>query len=154
MTTSELTISRLIKAPRSAVWAAWSNPEHFAKWWIPEPIRCKVVQMDMRPGGGFETEMSESDGPFQPHVKGCFLEVVQAERIVFTTVLVEGWRPFEPWLAMTAIISMADEGSGTRYTARALHRNEKDSKKHDEMGFQDGWGTTIDQLGKCAMQLS
>lgn len=150
---SELTISRLIKAPRSAIWMAWSEPKHFAKWWIPEPMKCRVVQMDMRAGGGFETEMSEDDGDFQPHVKGCFLDIVPQERIVFTTVLTDGWQPFEPWLALTAIMTMKDEDNATRYTARVLHRCGEDSRKHEEMGFHEGWGTCIDQLAKLAAQL-
>lgn len=151
---SELTISRVIQAPRSVVWKAWSEKKHFEKWWIPDPIKCKVAKMDMMPGGGFETLMSENGEEFQPHVEGCFLEIVPQERIVFTTVLTEGWHPHDPWLAMTAIITMEDAGSGTRYTARALHKNPEDSNKHRDMGFEEGWGTTIAQLEKLAMQLA
>ena len=143
---SELTISRFIKAPPATVWKAWSTPEHLAKWWIPAPIECQVVKLDLRPGGGFETRMREGAGEFQPHVDGCFLEVVPETRLIFTTVLTEGWRPIEPWLALTAIISFEAEGDGTRYAARVLHRNAADSRKHEEMGFHEGWGTTIDQL--------
>lgn len=151
---SELTISRIIRAPRSAVWAAWSQPEHFEKWWIPEPIRCKAVKMDLRPGGGFETRMSEDEGrTFKPHVEGCFLEVVPQERLVFTTALTENWRPFDPWLALTAIITMEDAGRDTQYTARVLHKNAEESRKHQDMGFEEGWGTTIEQLGKFAATL-
>jgi uncharacterized protein YndB with AHSA1/START domain len=149
----ELTISRLIQAPRASVWRAWTDPKAFEKWWIPEPMACRVVTMDLRPGGGFETLMSEDGGKFVPHLEGCFLEIVPQERIVFTTVLNAGWRPSEPWLAMTSIVTMSDEGRGTRYVARALHKNPSDSRKHDEMGFQEGWGTTIDQLGRLAAAL-
>jgi uncharacterized protein YndB with AHSA1/START domain len=49
----DLTISKFIKAPRSAVWKAWSEPKHFERWWIPAPMQCKVIKMDLRPGGGF-----------------------------------------------------------------------------------------------------
>jgi len=148
MTTEDasLTITRLIGAPPETVWKAWSMPEHLAKWWIPAPIECQVVKLDLRPGGGFETRMREGDGAFQPHVEGCFLDIVPEARLVFTTVLREGWQPIEPWLALTAIITLDAEGSGTRYTARVLHRNAADSRKHADMGFHDGWGTTLDQL--------
>jgi uncharacterized protein YndB with AHSA1/START domain len=143
----ELTISRVIKAPPAVVWTAWSTPEHLAKWWIPAPIECQVVKLDLRPGGGFETRMREGGGgEFQPHVDGCFLEIVPEARLVFTTVLTEGWRPAEPWLALTAIIAFEAEGGGTRYSARVLHKTAADTRKHEEMGFHDGWGTTIDQL--------
>ncbi|MGL4288517.1 MAG: SRPBCC family protein [Phreatobacter sp.] len=151
---SELTIARFIDAPPTLVWKAWSIPEHLAKWWIPAPIECKVIKLDLRPGGGFETRMREGGGEFQPHVDGCFLEIVREARLVFTTALTEGWRPTEPWLAMTAIMTFEAEGNGTRYAARVLHKNAADSRKHEEMGFQDGWGTTIDQLAAFARQLA
>lgn len=145
---NELTASRLIRAPRPLVWTAWADPRHFEKWWIPEPLKCKVVKMDMRPGGGFETLMSESGGEFQPHVEGCFLEIVPQEKIVFTTTLKQDWQPIEPWLALTAIMTMEDEGADTRYVARALHKNNEDRRKHEDMGFHEGWGGVIGQLAK------
>ena len=141
-----LEISRLIKAPPSAIWKAWTDPEHFQKWWIPEPIECRVIKLDVRSGGGFETQMREGAGEFQPHVEGCFLDAVPEERLVFTTALTEGWRPAEPWLTLTAIMTFTPEGGGTRYAARVLHKNAADSQKHEEMGFHEGWGTTIGQL--------
>lgn len=143
---SELTISRFIKAPPAVVWKAWATPEHLEKWWIPAPIECKVIKLDLRPGGGFETLMREGDATFQPHVEACFVEIVPEARLVFTTVLTEGWKPSEPWLALTAIITFEAERGGTQYSARVLHKNAEDSRKHEEMGFQDGWGTAIGQL--------
>jgi len=151
---SDLTISRFINAPRSSVWKAWSDPKHFKQWWIPGPLECKVVKLDLRPGGGFETLMREGDGEFQPHVEGCFLEVVPEQRLIFTTSLMEGWRPIEPWLALTAIMTLTPEDKGTHYIARVLHKNAIDSKKHEEMGFHEGWGTAIDQLAEVAERLS
>lgn len=145
---SELTIARFINAPPATVWRAWSEPEHLAKWWIPAPIECKVIKLDLRPGGGFETRMREGGGEFQPHVEGCFLEVIPESRMIWTTVLSEGWKPIEPWLALTAIITFEAEESGTRYSSRVLHRTAADARKHEEMGFQEGWGTAIGQLAK------
>jgi uncharacterized protein YndB with AHSA1/START domain len=150
----ELCISRIIQAPRSAVWSAWADREHFEKWWIPAPILCKVIKMDMKPGGGFETHMSEDGDSFQPHVEGCFLDIVHQTRIVFTTALTENWKPQDPWLALTAIITMEDEGEATKYCARVLHKNPEDSRKHEKMGFEEGWGAAIDQLGKLATTLA
>lgn len=152
--TSELSIVRFIKASPAVVWKAWSTPEHLAKWWIPAPIECKVVKLDLCPGGGFETLMREGDGAFQPHVEGCFVDVVPEARLAFTTMLTEGWRPAEPWLAMTAIMTFEAEGAGTRYTARALHKNPEEARKHDEMGFQEGWGAALDQLATLAEGLT
>src|SRR6478736_367660 len=100
----DLTISRVIKAPRLAIWRAWTDPPSFEQWWVPAPARCKVVEMDLRPGGAFVTYISEDSGDFVPHISGCFLAVDDLERIVFTNSLVGGWRPAEqPFL--TAIIT-------------------------------------------------
>ena len=145
---SELTVERFIKASPATVWKAWSTPEHLEKWWIPAPMECRVIKLNLRAGGGFETQMRQGDEDFQPHVEGCFLEAVPESRLVWTTVLREGWRPIEPWLALTAIITFTPEGNGTRYRAHVLHRNTEDSLKHQEMGFFDGWGTVIEQLAK------
>ena len=146
MSKSELTISRHIAAPPSAVWDAWSDPAKLAQWWIPAPIECRVDKLDLRPGGGFVTRMREGDGDFGPHVDGCFLEAVPNERLVFTTVLTEGWQPVDPWLALTAILTFEAKDGGTLYSARVLHRTPEDSAKHEEMGFYEGWGTAIGQL--------
>ena len=86
----DLTISRVIAAPRSRVWRAWADPARLAQWWIPAPAACEVVALDLRPGGAFETRMSEDGGEFQPHLSGCFLDVVEGERIVFTNALLGG----------------------------------------------------------------
>ncbi|MCU1478275.1 MAG: hypothetical protein JWQ64_2968 [Subtercola sp.] len=141
----DLTISRVIRAPRSAVWAAWTDPAQFEQWWVPAPSACRVVDMVLEPGGAFRTQISEDAGDFEPHISGCFLAVDELERIVFTNSLVEGWRPAEEPF-MTAIISLSDHPEGTLYEATAMHRNIADRDTHDELGFYDGWGTVTAQL--------
>ncbi|MGH6947322.1 MAG: SRPBCC family protein [Kiloniellales bacterium] len=141
----DLTTSRIIKAPRSLVWSAWADPVSFAEWWIPAPTKCRVVDMDLRPGGSFVTEMSDNGGPFVPHLAACFLDVAEAERIVFTNALTGGWRPAERGF-MTAFITFKDHPEGTEYVAYAMHKNRADRDKHEEMGFHDGWGTVAAQL--------
>ena len=143
--TLDLVITRVIKAPRAAVWRAWSDPNSFAQWWVPAPAQCKVVAMELRPGGAFVTQISENGGDFMPHLNGCFLAVDAAERLVFTTCLLSGWRPAEePFI--TAIIRFLDHPLGTEYVAHVMHKNNTDRNNHEEMGFYDGWGTVIEQL--------
>lgn len=144
----DLTISRVIKAPRSAIWRAWTDPASFEQWWIPAPLKCRVVEMDLRPGGGFTTEMSEDGRLFTPHLSACFLAVDDLERIVFTNALVGGWRPAQAHYPtpITALITLRDHPQGTDYAARVLHKDEADGRLHAEMGFYDGWGTVWAQL--------
>ena len=111
---------------------------------------------DFRPGGDFYTFMRGPDGKGgegKSDNPGCFLDIVPQERIAWTSMLTGGWRPASPWLAMTAIFTMADEGSGTRYFVRVLHKDAAGAKKHVAMGFHDGWGVCITQLEEVAKQL-
>ena len=67
-------------------------------------------------------------------------------RIVFTSMLLGGWRPATPWMPFTAIVTLADEGQGTRYVATVMHADQASRDRHEQMGFFDGWNTCIDQL--------
>jgi uncharacterized protein YndB with AHSA1/START domain len=142
----DLSVSRIIRAPRASVWQAWTDPERFEKWWVPAPEICRVREMDLRPGGSFRTELSQG-AEFSPHISGCFLAVDEGERIVFTDALLGGWRPADSSF-LTAVITMVDHPEGTEYTAAALHRNVTDRDKHEDLGFQNGWGTVTRQLAE------
>ena len=67
------------------------------------------------------------------------------ERLVWTDALLPGYRPSEkPFI--TAIVTLEPQGKATRYTAIALHRDAAERKRHEEMGFHEGWGKALDQL--------
>jgi uncharacterized protein YndB with AHSA1/START domain len=141
----DLQISRIIAAPRGAVWRAWTDPAIFEQWWVPAPAKCQVQAMDVRAGGAFITRIDEHGGGFVPHLNACFLAVDELERIVFTNALEGGWRPAaQPF--MTAIITPADHERGTQYAAHVMHKTGGDRDLHERMGFFDGWGTVIAQL--------
>src|SRR5262249_44047117 len=80
---------------------------------------------------------------------GCFLEIVANRKLVWTVALRPGYRPSDPSFdvpAFTAIIMMEPHGKGTKYTALAMHKDEKDGNAHDRMGFSDGRGKPLDHL--------
>jgi uncharacterized protein YndB with AHSA1/START domain len=143
----DLSMSRIIKAPRQAIWNAWSDPRSLEQWWVPAPAKCRVVDMEFRPGGAFATEISENGGDFAPHMNASFLAIDEGRRIVFTDALLGGWRPAEhPFI--TAIITLTDHPDGTDYAAHVMHKNKADRNRHEEMGFHDGWGTVVTQLAE------
>ncbi len=151
---SELQITRLIAAPRHLVWQAWSDPQLLKEWWCPQPWTTEVLAFDLRPGGAFHTLMRGPDGGTSDN-PGCFLEVVEAQRLVFTSAMTADYRPADkPWMPMTAIITMSDEAGGTRYTARVLHDTEDTKNRHLQLGFYEGWGICIDQLAAFALTLA
>ena len=148
----DLVISRIVRAPRKALWQAWSDPQLLKEWWCPRPWTTEVRAFDMRPGGNFHTFMQGPEGGTSDN-PGCFLEVVPESRIAFTSLLTGGWRPATPWLAFSAVITMADEAEGTRYVATVMHPDKATRDRHYQMGFHDGWNTCITQLDELALTL-
>jgi uncharacterized protein YndB with AHSA1/START domain len=142
--TRDLVLERTVDVPPELVWLAWTTPKHLMKWFTPAPWTVTACEIDLRPGGIFSTTMRSPEGQEFPNV-GCYLEVVPHKRLVFTDALLPGYRPAQTSF-MTAIIDIEPSGSGTRYTATALHNDEAARKKHEEMGFHHGWGTALDQL--------
>lgn len=140
----DLRLERLVDVPRELVWAAWTRPEHVCKWFTPAPWSVANCEIDLRPGGKFLVVMRSPEGQEFPN-DGCYLEVVPQERLVFTDTLLPGYRPAaNPF--MTAVITFEQRGAGTLYTATAMHRDEESRRKHEAMGFQQGWGKALDQL--------
>ena len=108
-----------------------------------------------RSSGVFRTLMRSPEGQEFSNV-GCYLEIVKNERLVWTVALAPGYRPASERLdipSFTAVIALEPQGSGTKYTALAMHRDEEGRKRHEEMGFHEGWGKALDQLVACAKSM-
>lgn len=147
----DLTLERVIRAPRAAVWRAWTDPASLAQWWIPAPSRCRVDRLEVRPGGGFVTRVSDDGGDFEPHMDAVFLLADEHERIVFTTAIDSTWRPAEAApVAMTAEITLTDHPDGTLYAVVVRHGDPASRALHEKLGFAEGWGTVTGQLAAVA----
>lgn len=143
----DLTLRRVIRAPRAAVWSAWTDPSRFEKWWLPAPALCRVDRLEVRPGGALVTRMSDDGVAYVPHLDAAFLVVDELERIVFTNAIDSGWRPALPApVPMTAEITLADHPDGTDYRVVVRHGDPAARARHEELGFFDGWGTVTTQL--------
>jgi uncharacterized protein YndB with AHSA1/START domain len=140
----DLVLQRDIDVSPDLVWAAWTQPEHIAKWFAPAPWSITECEIDLRPGGVISFVMRSPEGQDFPNV-GCYLEVTPRERLIWTDALLPGYRPSEkPFF--TAVITIEPHGTGTRYTAVAIHRDEESRKQHEDMGFYTGWGQVLDQM--------
>jgi uncharacterized protein YndB with AHSA1/START domain len=147
----ELVLTRLIDAPREKLFRAWTEPELLKQWFAPLPYTTPVAELDVRPGGANFIVMRDPQGSDLPN-RGIYLEVVQNERLVFTDAYVRAWEPSaKPF--MTVIITFADEGGKTRYTARVRHWTVADRETHEKMGFHEGWGRCTDQLAALAAKI-
>jgi uncharacterized protein YndB with AHSA1/START domain len=146
----DLVFERIVDVPREPLWRAWTEPELLKKWFTPVPWQTIDCEIDLRPGGIFRTVMRSPEGQDMPPNIGCYLEVVENERLVWTSTMGAGYRPSHPTSCgpfhFTAVLSLAPHGNGTKYSALVTHGTEAERKTHAGKGFHDGWGTALDQL--------
>lgn len=141
----ELVLERIFDAPVARVFKAWTTPDILMRWWCPPPWRVTACEIDLRPGGRFNTVMEGPDGAVMEN-KGSVLEVIPDRRLVFTDALAADWVPVgKPF--MVGHIEFEDLGGvRTRYTGKARHWSAEDKANHEQMGFSEGWGIAADQL--------
>jgi len=148
----DLVLERTVDVPVELVWKAWTTPELLMQWFTPKPWKTVECTIDLKPGGRFATTMQSPEGENHPN-EGCYLEVVENRKLIWTSALHAGYRPTLEMggdhcgaFQFSAMIEMEPHGDGTKYTATAIHGDAEASKKHLDMGFHDGWGAAFDQL--------
>jgi uncharacterized protein YndB with AHSA1/START domain len=145
----DLAFERIVDIPPELVWAAWTTPEHVKHWFTPAPWQTVDCDINLCPGGMFRTVMRSPEGQEFPNI-GCYLEIIPGERLVWTNALEPGYRPTsstkDDSFSFTAILALEPHDHGTKYTALVMHGDESSCKKHQEMGFYEGWGKALDQL--------
>ncbi len=151
MSPYELSLTRLIDASPDKLFRCWTDPALMKQWFAPKPYTTPVAEVDLRPGGASRIVMQSPEGQDIP-CPGQYLEIVPNRKIVATDAFTGDWQPGgKPF--MTMILTFEPEGDKTRYTAVVRHWSEEDKKKHEEMGFHQGWGQCADQLEALAKTL-
>jgi uncharacterized protein YndB with AHSA1/START domain len=148
----DLVFERIVDIPRELIWKAWTTPEHLKQWFTPAPWETIDCEIDLRPGGIFRTVLRSPEGQEVPNL-GCYLEMIPNKQLIWTNALQPGYRPSPLQLtdesdafSFTAILSLDPHENGTKYRATVIHADTEGCKRHNDMGFQDGWGKALDQL--------
>ena len=83
MQPTALTMSRVIRAPREEVFAAWTDPDTLKRWWGPGPVSCPEAHVDLREGGTYRLANLQVDGSIT-WISGRFERVRVPEELVYT----------------------------------------------------------------------
>ncbi len=83
MQPTALTLTRVIRAPREDVFAAWTDPEALKLWWGPGPVTCPEAHVDLREGGAYRIANLEENGSIT-WIEGIFERVRAPEELVYT----------------------------------------------------------------------
>lgn len=147
----EIFISRTFEAPRDLVFKAWTDPDHFSKWWGPAACRMISCTVDLRPGGSFtfSKEMPGPDGPVQMRCKGVYRVVAPPERLSWTWAFVDDTgeiarHPLEPlWPLETQVAMTLTERDG-RTTMEIRQTGVLTERLKD--AAEQGWASCLGQL--------
>ncbi len=139
-----LVLTRVLAAPRTKVWRAWTDPTQLALWWGPRDFTNPRCEFDPRAGGAIHIDMQAPDGVIYP-MTGTVQEFAPPDRLVFTSKALDetGSAHFE----VLNTITLLDETGGTRLTVVA-----KVIAIHSEAaagylkGQAMGWSLSLDRL--------
>jgi uncharacterized protein YndB with AHSA1/START domain len=152
----EFVIRREFAAPLDRVWQAWTDPERMAQWWGPKGFSCRIVKLDLRPGGICHYRLTSPEGQIM-WGKLVYREIVPQERLVFIvsfsdrheTITTHPLSPDWP-RQIHSTVSFSEKAGKTTITVRWVPYEATDpERKIFEDGkdsMQAGWTGTLDQL--------
>jgi len=139
----EMSLERVIDAPRKLVFDAWTNAEHIKHWWGPNGFTNPICNVDATPGGSMLIHMQAPDGVVYP-MDGEFHEIVEPKKLVFTTAALDknGKRLFE----VLNTVTFSDQNGKTRLHLHAAVSGITVEGKRYIDGMKEGWNQSIDRL--------
>jgi uncharacterized protein YndB with AHSA1/START domain len=127
-----IVITRMFDAPRERVWKAITDPKHVGQWYGGQGFTNPVCEMDVRPGGIWRQVMQAPNGA-QFTINSVFLEVVEPERLVWTTTKDENRNPAPPTAVNT--VTLEERGVQTKWTLVARFNSIEERDITAGMGF-------------------
>ncbi len=138
----ETTVTRTINAPARIVFEAWTNPEHFKRWWTPISYTMTILscEIDARTGGGYKLMLSHPDFAPEPMpFFGKYLEVTPPSRLVWTNE--EGGEA-----GPVTTVTFQEKDGKTLLVMRDLYPSKEALDTAMESGSTGGFEETFDQL--------
>lgn len=140
----EVTLTRILDAPREFVFKVWTDPRHLTRWWGPHGFSNPVCEVDVRPGGKILIHMRAPDGVVYP-MTGTFHEIVPSERLVFLSTALD--QDGTPVLESLTTVTFVEHGSKqTKLTVHARARGLKPIAAQYLEGMQAGWTQSLERL--------
>lgn len=153
---SNLIITRVLDAPRSLVWKAFSQGEHLARWWGPKGLTWVSGTLDFRPGGRFHYCM-RGEGGYELWGKFEYREIEEPSRIVWINSFSDpdGGTIRAPFMAefplrVLNVLTFREDGDRTILRLQGAPLDATDAEwtafKGLHTSMHQGWGGTFDQL--------
>lgn len=143
---NELTIVRMLDAPRAKVWRACKEPEALKQWWgLPTGATMHTCQVDFRIGG---TMLCEIEPPNHERIwfVWTYREIVEGERLVLEQhASDESGRELDTPDRPVSLVTLTLEDANGKTKLTVTHAGMASAKYRVE-DFKAGWSQSLDQL--------
>jgi len=147
-----LVITRVFDAPRGLAWKAWTEPEHFRRWWGPKGFTAPRCTIDLRPGGPIHFCMRSPEGQ-ATWSAGVVREAVEPSLLVSTDYFADadgnlvppkhyGLSADFPSEVVITVTFEEYEAGKTKLTLRQTIP----ASAAESAGAQQGWLESLDRL--------
>ena len=134
----DLSMTRLIRAPRERVYDAFVSDAALRVWMCPRGMQVAELAVDARPGGAWRIVMRARDGSLFK-VGGFFRELQRPDRVAYTWQWEEG--------AMAGVTTLIEVSLGERDGATLLElRHSGFPAAAAREGHARGWNGTLNKL--------
>lgn len=149
LTKRELTLERVLHAPRDLVWEGWTRPEHISRWWGPRGWTTTFYEMDVRPGGVCHYCM-RSDSGSAPEVWGraVYRVVDEPALLVYTEGHSDSSGADLDDEPRTTSIAFVDQGENTGLILRTQFPSLAKLERMLHMGMVEGLTMSLDRLAE------
>lgn len=144
-TDRELTLTRVLDAPRALVWKAWTDSKQMAQWWGPKGFTNPVCELDLRPGGAIRIDMRAPNGTVYP-MTGIFREIVPPQRLVFVAYAQD--HSGNKQIKSLTTATFEEHQGKTRLTVHARARGLMPIGWQMIEGMEAGWNGSLDRLAE------
>jgi uncharacterized protein YndB with AHSA1/START domain len=143
-TGQEITITRVLEAPRELVWNAWTEPDQLVQWWGTGArgwsMPPSAVTMEVRPGGTFRVTLTNDEDGTEMTTQGVYREVVEPERLVIDEPAEGAWHD-----GAVSEVTLSDLGDGrTEMVLKTTIQTTDEMRRNAEMGLTG----SIDRLAE------
>lgn len=145
----EIVISRVIDAPRSLVYAAWTDPHQIQEWFGPEGMAIETKEIDLSPGGIWRFDMVAPNG-FRYDNRMVFLRM---EAPAFIEVEHGSDREDDPD-RFRMLVTFDEQSDGkTVLTLRQMHPSRARREWAIGFGAVEYGGQTLDKLARHVAEI-
>ena len=142
---TRLVVRRVLEAPASEVYSAWTDPAFLKRWSWGSPHETLSLEQDCRVGGVWRQEIRNKETGERWSFDGVYRELVPGRKLVHTF----HWRSDRGVEDGPSLVSIEFVGRGPKTEVIITHTELDPATRK---GTEDGWENVLTSVERCLSQ--